>query len=70
MKNGTLLLQNCACYWILGSELQAQICACSGRQTSLPGCWPNDIAHILPPTSLIKFLDVTSGEAFIRGANV
>lgn len=41
--------------------------AISGRQSS--GCRPNDRAHILPPSSLIKFLDVTSGEAFIRGAN-
>lgn len=55
---------------VLGSGRQAQIRESRGRQTSLPGCWPNDIAHILPPTSLIKFLDVTSGEAFIRGANV
>lgn len=27
-------------------------------------------AHILPSASLIKFLDVTSGEAFIREANI
>lgn len=37
---------------VLGSGRQAQIRESRGRQTSLPGCWPNDIAHILPPTSL------------------
>lgn len=55
---------------VLGSERQAHIREHGGKQTSPPGCRPNDIAHILPPTSLIKFLDVTSGEAFIRGAHV
>lgn len=55
---------------VLGAERQAHIRECSGGQTSLPGRWPNDTAHVLPPAALIKFLDVTSGEAFIRGANI
>lgn len=33
-----------------GSERQAHIREHRGKQTSLPGCRPNDIAHILPPS--------------------
>lgn len=32
---------------VLGTERQAHIRERSGRQTALPGCRPNDIAHIL-----------------------
>jgi hypothetical protein len=73
MKNGTLLLQNCTCYWILLGFRSwdcrlISVNTVEGRHLCLAaGPMP---AHILSPASIIKFLDMTSGEAFIREANV
>lgn len=73
MKNGTLLPRNCTCYWIL---LGLRGCDCRlGSMNAVEGgclCLAAGLmpAHILPPASLIRFLDVTSGEAFIREVNV